>query len=734
MRRTRHWFSLGMFFFVLAVHTQAAEYFVAINGSDNNRGSKEQPFLTIQKAADLMKPDDICYVRGGIYRQVVRPMRSGTEGKHIRFEAWPGEVVVLSGTEPIRGNWSIHKGKIYKSPVHEVFDQLFVNGQMMIEARWPNMRFDQRFDKSVWATAGEGSEYGTMVDPALSETGIDWTDATATLNVGSWQTWRRIVRNHRIGSNRFEYSRDLSSRLDSKRQWGGFDHYFLSGKLDALDIPSEWHLDRKKQILYLWVPDGENPAKYDIEAKVRDYVFEVDGLEFIELRGFHFFGGTFRFDSCADCVIDNCHLLYPAWARSVGPAAQTLIDGSRNVMRNSSVVFGDGPGVTIKGEYNTLENCLIHDVDFNALDRGHGVSLSGSAKSTVRNCTIFNMGSSEGLTIGGHGPSIVEYNHIYNAGLLQSDGGLIQCHGINLNNTVIRYNWVHDHNAFNWGGIGIRGDDLTRNLLVHHNVVWNCAEKGIIIKGDNNRVFNNTCLNNPMIDILAPSRAEPFKPWNPKQHPHLLDKQNANTTIANNYAQVISGTFKWQKTKAPPLGRVENNYRGKHPMLIDPAGRDFRPRIGSPLIDAGKLIAPITDGYRGKAPDIGAYESGTQCWLPGCYNALWISAPRKKADGALAIRVALRMPPAEWVCLTVTSKNSGIKLKDLVFTPTNWMSTQIVTLNTSERVHALRFSDKHLGTAEIFDVTTINTHLGQVVKFDLPMLPTKPANFAQLDE
>jgi len=723
-----------MVFFVLAVHTQATEYFVAINGNDSNRGSKEQPFQTIQRSADLMKPGDTCYVRGGLYRQVVRPKLSGTRGKPIGFEAWPGEVVVLSGTESIQGNFSIHKDRIYKIKVHEVFDQLFVDGQMMIEARWPNMDFDQRFDKNIWATAGKGSEYGLMVDPALAKTGINWTGAVATLNVGSWQTYRRIVRNHKIGGDRFEYERNMPGHVEAKRKWEGFDHYYLAGKLEALDASTEWHLDRDSGTLYLWVPYDENPAGHNIEAKVREFAFEVQERQFIELRGFHFFGTTFRFESCSDCIIDNCHLLYPTWARLVGPTAQTLIDGNRNVMCNSSVIFGDGPGVTVQGEHNTLENCLIHDVDFNALDRGHGVSLSGSAKSTVRNCTIFNMGSSEGLTVSGHGPSIVEHNHIYNAGLLQSDGGLIQCHGINLNNTVIRYNWVHDHNAFNWGGNGIRGDDLTRNLLVHHNVVWNCREKGIIVKGDHNRVFNNMCLNNPKIDILAPSRAEPFKPFRPKQHPYLLDKQNANTIIANNYAKVISGTFKWQKTKAPPLGRMESNYQGEHPMLIDPVGRDFRPAPGSPLIDAGKLIAQTTDGYRGKAPDIGAYESGAQRWLPGCCNSLWISTPRKETDGAFAIRVALRMPPTEPASLTITSKNPEIKLKYLVFTPTNWMNAQTVTLSTSERTPALQFSDKHLGTAEILDVTAIDNRRGRIVKFDRPMLPTKPENFYRHDE
>jgi hypothetical protein len=697
------------------VASQAREYFVATDGADGNSGSQSRPFRTIQKAADLMRPGDTCYVRGGVYRQVVSPKRSGTPGRPIRFEAWPGEVVVLSGTEPIRGRWSLHEGAIYRTTVEGQFDQLFVDGDMMIEARWPNMRFEQRFDKSCWATAGKGSKYGTMVDPALAETGIDWTGAVGTLNVGSWQTYRRIIGDHRAGSDSFTYERNMPGHVEAKRFWEGFDHYYLSGKLEALDSPTEWHLDLENLTLYLWTDDGRSPGGRNVEVKVREYAFDAKGRQFIELKGFHFFGATLRFDSCSDCVVENCHLSFPTWARRTGPAAQTLVEGSRNVMRNCSVVFADGPGVVVRGEDNTMENCLVHDVDFNALDRGHGVSFSGSAKSTVRNCTAFNIGGSEGLTVGGRGPSIIEYNYIFNGGLLQSDGGLIQCHGINLDNTVIRYNWVHDHNAFNWGGIGIRGDDLTRDLLVHHNVVWNCREKGIIVKGDRNRVFNNTCLNNPIMDILAPSRAEPFKPFRPSQHPHLLDKQNANTTIANNYARVISGTFSWQRQPGAPLGPMENNYSGSDPMLVDPAARDFRPVAGSPLIDTGKVLPPITDGYLGDAPDVGAYEYGGERWLPGCRNALWISAPREQADGTIEISAALRMPPFEPVALKVTPGGQILK-----FRPDDWMNARAVRLAGSD----LTFSDAHLGCAVLSDTGSIDRRMGRVVRFDRPMLPT----------
>jgi hypothetical protein len=44
--------------------------------------------------------------------------------------------------------------------------------------------------------------------------------------------------------------------------------------------------------------------------------------------------------------------------------------------------------------------------------------------------------------------------------------------------------------------------------------------------------------------------------------------------------------------------------------LYKPDGLDFRLKAGSPAIDAGVELPTITDGFTGRAPDIGAYEVG----------------------------------------------------------------------------------------------------------------------------
>jgi hypothetical protein len=74
--------------------------------------------------------------------------------------------------------------------------------------------------------------------------------------------------------------------------------------------------------------------------------------------------------------------------------------------------------------------------------------------------------------------------------------------------------------------------------------------------------------------------------------------------------------------------------------LYRPEDLDFRLRPGSPAVDAGVELPTITDGFTGRAPDLGAYELGRsvprygpRVWPPGSVPA---DAPR-----------SIRGPPRE---------------------------------------------------------------------------------------
>ena len=92
-------------------------YHVSKKGSDQNSGSAESPFLTIQKAADTAIAGDTVIVHEGVYREWVRP-RNGGLGNHCRitYQAAENEHVVIKGSEEIH-NWERVDGSVWKAEI-----------------------------------------------------------------------------------------------------------------------------------------------------------------------------------------------------------------------------------------------------------------------------------------------------------------------------------------------------------------------------------------------------------------------------------------------------------------------------------------------------------------------------------------------------------------------------------------------------------------------------------------
>ncbi len=74
--------------------------------SDQNPGTQEKPFRTINRAAQALQPGERVVVAAGLYRERVRPARGGTgPDRMIGYEAAPGAKVVLSGSQAVPGPW-----------------------------------------------------------------------------------------------------------------------------------------------------------------------------------------------------------------------------------------------------------------------------------------------------------------------------------------------------------------------------------------------------------------------------------------------------------------------------------------------------------------------------------------------------------------------------------------------------------------------------------------------------
>jgi hypothetical protein len=626
----------------LAGSAPAAQYVVSVrSGDDGNPGTREKPFRTIQKAADVMVAGDTCTIREGTYRETVTVTRSGEPDKPIRFVAAPGETVVLDGTEPVSGTWQSFREGIYRVALDGPVEQLFVDRKMMMEARWPNSRFEELWVRDKWAHAMSGSRKDLMICKVLPATGIDWTGAVAALNIGpQYCSFARVVTKHETGSDRFEY--ELKQRMhDGKDDGPGWanDRFYLFGKLEALDVPGEWYHDAAAKQLYLRCEDDRPPTGRIVEYKRRDLGFELRKCQYVQLHGFRFFGDTFVLNDCHHCLVENCQLLFPTFSRmldDVGPKdarhsiPTTSVRGDHNTIRKVSVGFSNTRGILVRGRHNVVENCIVHDANWvgafsyaGILATGrpnpkvHGKEVPEENLNIVRQCTVYGVGN-VGILYGRY-KNIIEYNHVYDAGRACHDIAAIHTGSPRTAGSVAHHNWVHGSS-----GLGMRGDDQTRRLTFHHNVIWNC-NRGFILKGNHNTCYNNTVLIDPDSptatgSIVIAKRPEPKKWWTKWE---TLQVQNVDSLVCNNASYLVAG----RNAPLPETDKVFGNvtlpkdlstvFVNADPEALRSGTFDLRPKAGSPLIDAGRKVAGVTAPFVGKAPDAGAYEFGGENWRAG---------------------------------------------------------------------------------------------------------------------
>ena len=151
-------------------------FFVSLSRNDSNPGTIEQPYLTIQRCAVAAPSGSICEVRAGTYRETITP-NSGTT-----ITSYDGESVTVDGSGPVTG-WTLYQGSIYQAATTlsaEDTNQLFLDKEMMTEARWPN---DDHLFTHNWATAEAGTTSTQIVDSNLPN--INWKGATIHLWSGT---------------------------------------------------------------------------------------------------------------------------------------------------------------------------------------------------------------------------------------------------------------------------------------------------------------------------------------------------------------------------------------------------------------------------------------------------------------------------------------------------------------------------------------------------------------------
>lgn len=604
----------------------AGNVFVDSDGSDRNKGTKNSPFESLGKALKGIEAGDTCFVRGGKYHfQTQLNNIKGSEGKPIVLLAYPGEKVVLDGTIDIQGRWKKHRGSIYKLKVNQDIWQLFWNNEMVVPARWPNAQYADNSvwdQKKTWAKGLHKQDTREILynDPEtphqLSDLDFSIKGAMAILNVGSFTTTTRQVQSHKKGEQEFSFKKVKGYRPKHH-------YYYLEGKLEFLDSENEWFYDQNSRTIYLWQPGGDKP-KNGLRGKTQSYVAEFNNSHFITIKGMDFYGTTLKFDNCSNIQLEDCDFMYPSYTRrllgdeihdeSTVFLQKNKREPSHCTILNCTFAYTDGHALYMMGTYNRVENSSFHHIDYSVSSiPGLMVSIMLDGKNNVfRRNTVHSCAASSTISAGG--VPLVELNHVWNTGFLQSDGSITQVKITGQTGSIIRNNWfrntVKSGARFDapippvrWGSGG----------QMNNNVMWE-SNQGIMIKGERHYCFNNTTLNTRHTGIIILDDS------------HVNGGANKGTVTRNNFSDKLSGHRKKYK---PVPGIVDHNWNAYEnggdyrTQLRDPDNWDFRPKAEAEIIDAGKVVHDRSEKFVGKAPDIGAYEFGAkEYWIPGRKQAV----------------------------------------------------------------------------------------------------------------
>lgn len=621
------------FYIILAFATlpaSAKDFYVdASHGKDANPGTLEEPFRTIQHAANEMQAGDICYIKAGVYRETLIP-----KADQLAFRAFEDDYVLITGLDVVEG-WTPYKGEIWKAsfnrpspPGSFKASMVFVNGKRMNWARYPNedgnMLNNQDMRDIVvgaFETDSSGILGSVKFDELASPASASWEGAyfvgLASYNIGAWFTANKGLVRESIGDSLIISNISWNWKNGFRKgRFLGEGYGYMIGHMNALDAESEWHL--QNDTLYFYPPEGTDMNNALLEARSRTLGLDLSGRSGISIEGIHFKAAGVKMDASENCMLNRCTFRYAsgfsafhtnAWGDYKNGDGGIYVSGSHNTVKDCYIGQTWGNGIALWGDHNTLENSIVEHCNWQA-ERLANVSCPGD-DNIIRGNTV-RYGAREGIELGNDSwvgkyarRALIQYNQVHDLGMLCPDGGLFyvnhQGGQKELAQTEICYNIWHDYPDADFprphGGIYL--DNMSSGYKIHHNVIWNVIS-GIHmndISRDNNThdvyIYHNTIIN-----CKHAVRLNQGQKGSINTHNIIVQNNRSDGTEMEGTQVDHNRTDRW-----------DNDF-------IDMRQRDYRLKPSSASIDAGINIPGINDDAVG-APDLGAYEFGGVDWTAG---------------------------------------------------------------------------------------------------------------------
>ena len=668
-------FLIILFLQFLAASTQSpgsvgsSDIFVSPQGSNQDPGTLDQPVATLSRAQELARtakargvPVNV-YLRDGTYYLsaplVFTVADSGTAQAPVIYQAYQNEKPVISGGIKLTGlNWQAYKNGIMQTPVPSDLqtDQLFVNGQRQILARYPNYDPSQPIFNGYAADAISPSRVAQWHDPAGGFLHVmhpaKWGDLSYLItgkNADGQLTLEGGWQNNRPVNPQQQFTGSIPNVHPQFR--------FVENIFEELDAPGEWFLNTKTHTLYFYPPAGLDLTNATIEAPKLKELVEFQGssqapVQFVSLKGIIFRhalrtfmetrepilrsdwalyrGGAIFFAGAEDCSLEDSFL------DQLGGNAIFVSNYNRRVtVRGCHIVQAGANGIAFLGDPAAARSALFgYDKrqDFNGIDKTPGPQSDNyPAECLVDDCLIHETGRVEKQTspidIDLAQDITVRHCSIYDcprAGINIGDG----CWGGHIIEFCDIFDTVKetgDNGSFNsWGRDrwwGLTGVDLATAIaqdqpdlprldavkpIILRNNRWRCDNGWDIDLDDgssNYEIIDNLCLNNGIKNREGFYRdVENNVIVNNSLHAHVWYPDSQDIFAHN----IIWGPYRLVGMPPKPWGKKmdynliqKNGDRGTQPAtpLQSQSGRDEHSLIGDAMfIDPAHGNYDVKDG------------------------------------------------------------------------------------------------------------------------------------------
>ncbi len=542
---------LTVLFCFLAIVANAADIYLSPAGNDNNPGTKEKPFATLQaalrKARNLRRLNDESIkggihiiLQGGVYNiletVILRPEDCGTEDSQTYIEAANNEQPVLSGgvtikgwkklTAPVAGLQKKYQHQIWVADVPQVngldlnFRQLWVNDVKAVRAKSSNG--DTMLRILNWNKAEAACVIPTPPFQNLDQTkGIE-------LFIHQW--WEiaslRVKKLQLMGDSTKLFFEQPESKIQNEHPWPapwlnketGNSAFYLTNAIQFLDEPGEWYLDVANKKIYYWPRNNENLATANVVAPFTETLLQFEGTIDNPVKNFVVDGISFQHTGWLRPSLQG-HVphqvgLYMTEAYRLKPAGTATKPG----LDNQAWVGRQAAAVEMNYAVLTrIKNCSFRHL------AATGIDLKKGVKENITMNNLFSDIGGTAILAGNYGDEGREIHLPFNPKDERE-----KCDSI-----LIENNFITNVTNEDWGTVGI-GCGFVSNTTIQHNEIENVSYSGISV-GWGWTPAANMMQNNRIVA----NKIHHYGKWNYDCSGIYTLSAQPNSVIADNYIDSI---------------------------------------------------------------------------------------------------------------------------------------------------------------------------------------------------